>query len=115
MTADLTAAELQAAPSSDEWSVNDVLAHLRACADVWGGHFLAILAEDKTTRQGINPRTWIKQTNYLDLKFRPSFRAFTQQRAELLAIAQSVPEDAWSRTAMVMAWGMANERTALVR
>jgi hypothetical protein len=36
-------AELLATPGPDEWSANDVLAHLRACSDVWGGHIAAIL------------------------------------------------------------------------
>jgi hypothetical protein len=28
---------LQTSPGPDEWSANDVLAHLRACSDQWGG------------------------------------------------------------------------------
>ena len=34
LTAALASAQLRSAPSDDEWSVNDVLAHLRGCADV---------------------------------------------------------------------------------
>ena len=34
LTAHLTAAQLRAAPAPDAWSANDVLAHLRRCADV---------------------------------------------------------------------------------
>ena len=37
LTDGLMAAELQAAPEADAWSINDVLAHLRACHDVLGG------------------------------------------------------------------------------
>src|SRR5579862_3167603 len=66
LTAGMSAAQAQRSPSPDEWCVNDVLAHLRACADVWGGHIEAILAEDEPARQGVNPRTWIKRTNYPD-------------------------------------------------
>ena len=36
----LPTGHLKAAPSAGEWSVNDVLAHLRACGDVWGGHIV---------------------------------------------------------------------------
>src|SRR5487761_1341461 len=36
LTADLAPAQLHTPPNHDEWSANDVLAHLRACADVWG-------------------------------------------------------------------------------
>ena len=74
-----------------------MLAHLRACADVWGGHIEAILAEDKPTRQGVNPRTWINKTNYPNQKFQPSLRAFTKQRAELLAVIEPLPAKQFKR------------------
>ena len=46
LTEGLTPAELRAAPGEGEWSATDVLAHLRACADVWGGCIARLLAED---------------------------------------------------------------------
>jgi hypothetical protein len=33
LTANLTPAQLRTPPQPDEWSANDVLAHLRACAE----------------------------------------------------------------------------------
>jgi hypothetical protein len=33
---DLTEATLHAAPEPGEWSVTEIAAHLRSCADVWG-------------------------------------------------------------------------------
>ena len=72
LTTGLLPAELLATPGPDEWSANDVLAHLRACSDVWGGHIAAILSEDMPTRRGVNPRTWIEKTDYLELEFQPS-------------------------------------------
>jgi len=35
-TAGLPQTRLHGSPSRREWSVNDVLAHLRSCADMWG-------------------------------------------------------------------------------
>ena len=113
LTADLAPAQLHAVPTPGEWSASDVLAHLRACADVWGGHILAMIAEDAPTRRGVNPRTWITKTDYLELEFRVSFRSFATQRADLLAILESLPPKGWSRTATVMAWGSPIERTVL--
>ena len=52
-------AQLHSAPNQDEWSANDVLAHLRACADMWGTCMMAILAQDRPTLRAVNPRTWI--------------------------------------------------------
>ena len=45
LTVALASAQLCTAPDHDEWSANDVLAHLRACADVWGGCIATILSE----------------------------------------------------------------------
>jgi hypothetical protein len=35
LTEGLTPAQLLEPPEPDEWSARDVLAHLRACADMW--------------------------------------------------------------------------------
>ncbi len=110
LTADLAPAQLRTAPNQGEWSANDVLAHLRACADVWGDCIAAILAEMPALR-AVNPRTWIKQTDYLDLEFRPSLQAFATQRAGLLAVLEPLPREAWSRAATVSGAGKALERT----
>jgi DinB superfamily len=113
LTTGLLPAELLATPGPDEWSANDVLAHLRACSDVWGGHIAAILSEDMPTRRGVNPRTWIEKTDYLELEFQPSFRSFAAQRAGLLAALEPLPHEDWSRTATVMGWGIGHDRTAM--
>jgi hypothetical protein len=48
LTADLEPAQLHTSPNPNEWSANDVLAHLRACNEVWGGYYImTILAQDK--------------------------------------------------------------------
>lgn len=113
LTAELTPAQLRLEPSPGEWSANDVLTHLRACADMWGGAAATIIAEDHPTIRAINPRTWIKRTDYPRLEFRPSLEAFTAQRAELLAALESLPADGWSRAATVTGAGKVLERTVL--
>ena len=112
-TVDLTPAQLRTKPAPDEWSANDVLAHLRACADMWGNAVMAILAADHPTFRAINPRTWIKKTDYLDLEFAVSFKAFTAQRADLLAVLQPLSPESWSRSATVTGAGKVLERTVL--
>ncbi|MGH2486083.1 MAG: DinB family protein [Ktedonobacterales bacterium] len=112
-TGDLTPTQSRTAPASGEWSANEVLAHLRACADTRGGCIVAMLTEGKTTLRAINPLTWIKQTNYLDLDFEPSFRAFATQRAELLALLRALPPEGWSRSATVTGAGAPIVRTVL--
>jgi hypothetical protein len=109
----LTAGQLRTAPEPDAWSINDVLAHLRACHDVLGGSLVRIVTEDHPAWKGINPRTWIKKTDYPEWEFGRAFTAFKTQRAELLAVVEPLPPEAWERTATVTGMvGETYERTA---
>lgn len=113
LTEGVSPAQLRTAPGEGEWSANEVLAHLRACADMWGGCIARMVAEDMPTLRAINPRTWIKQTDYLDLDFQPSLRAFATQRADLLVILEPLPPEGWSRAATVTGAGRVLVRTVL--
>jgi hypothetical protein len=83
------------------WSVNDQLAHLRACHDVLGGNMLRIVREDHPAWKGMSPRTWQERTDYFEWKFPRAFDAFRAQRAELLEVFESLAPEAWERTATV--------------
>jgi DinB superfamily len=72
-----------------------------------------MIAEDTPTIRAIDLRTWIKQTDYLDLAFQPSLRAFAVQRADLLAVLQPLLPAGWSRAATVTGAGKVLERTVL--
>jgi hypothetical protein len=113
LTAGLALAQLHAAPGPDEWSANDVLAHLRACADVWGDCIVAIITQDTPTLRAVNPRTWIKKTDYHEQEFQPSLHAFTTQRADLLGVLEPLTPEGWSRKAIVTGAGKVLERTVL--
>ena len=110
-TSGLTEGELHAVPHPGEWSANEVLAHLRSCADVWGDCIATILQQDKPKIRAMNPRTWITKTNYLDLDFQPSLEAFAVQRANLSALLKPLKPKAWSRSATVTGAGKPLERT----
>jgi hypothetical protein len=111
LTAGLAAPLLHTPPAPDEWSANDVLAHLRSCSDVWGGYIELILAEDMPTIRAVNPTTWIKKTDYPEQEFRPSLQAFTTQRAGLLAVLKPLTPEEWSRAATVTGAGKPRIRT----
>ena len=102
---------LRASPGPDEWSVVEVLAHLRACADVWGGCIDTILANDEPTIRAVNPRRWISKTSYIDQSFEDSLRAFTAQRAKLLSVLEALAPGDWSRAAIVTGAGKPLVRT----
>lgn len=107
----LTPAQLHAAPGPDEWSVNDILAHLRACSDMWGRYIQRIIAEDRPTFRAISPRTWINKTDYLTQDFHPSFEVYSSQRADLMALLTPLPAKNWSRSATVTGAGNPLELT----
>ena len=113
LTAGVEPAQLRRVSGPGEWSALDVLAHLRACADVWGGCILRIVREESPTIRAVNPRSWIKETGYAGIDFGVSRKAFASQRADLLAVLEPLPRDAWSRRATVTGAGRPLERTVL--
>jgi hypothetical protein len=97
---------LRSRPTKDEWSATEVLAHLRACADVWGGCIETLLADERQrTIRAVSPRAWIDRTDYPDQPFDRSLRAFTSQRKRLVKTLSSLREADWSRDAVVTGAG----------
>lgn len=111
LTEGLTPPQLRTAPAPDEWPATDVLAHLRSCADVWGDCIRQLVTEDMPTIRAINPRRWIRQTNYRDLQFQESFHSFAEQRAALMTFLEALPPSAWSRSGTFTGAGRPIERT----
>ncbi len=101
----LPARLLLARPQPQEWSANEVLAHLRSCGDVWGESMARIVGEDGPRIRAVNPRTWIAKTDYLSLEFAPSLAAYTRQRVALLRLLTPLAGQEWARTATVTGAG----------
>ena len=99
VTAGLTPAELTIRPAPDAWSVNDVLAHTPLLRRHVGRQHLDDArrgAPDDPRHQppDVDPRDGLP-----DRAFRPSLRAYTRQREELLGILERLPPEGWSRDA----------------
>ena len=103
---------LRTPPAPDDWSANDVLAHLRACSDRWGEAATRIVREDLPTLRATNPVVWITKTNYLDLELAPSLRAFIRQRKVLLAVLEPLSPYQWQRTGTLVGAGKPFTTTA---
>jgi hypothetical protein len=88
-------------PDKESWSANDILAHLRACADVWSETIAAMFQEDEPTLEDISPREWLKGKEYPGLLFQESFLSFVDQRRRLLQILYDLEAADWSRGAMI--------------
>ncbi len=98
-------------PHPDSWSANDILAHLRACADVWGKSMMEMITLDHPKLQYISPRSWIRKTDYLELEFRGSLKSFTDQRRKLLRVLKGLAIKDWSRSATFTATTKGREQT----
>jgi DinB family protein len=103
--------ELHLKPHPDSWSANDILAHLRACADVWGKSIVEMITRDHPKLRYVSPRSWIRKTDYLGLEFRGSLKAFTDQRRELLRALKGLAIKDWSRSATFTATTRGREQT----
>src|SRR5690349_25001284 len=93
----LDEARLQFKADSKSWSVNDILAHLRSCADLWTHSIYAMLAEQEPRFSDINERKWAKVTRYVELPFHESFQVYCLQRENLLRVLNGLPFEAWER------------------
>ncbi len=101
-TLSLPPAKLSFRPDKKSWSASDVLAHLRACADLWTHSIYAMLAESNPTLPDINERKWAKVARYAELPFAESFEAFRLQRISLLRVLRGLPLESWERGAMIL-------------
>jgi hypothetical protein len=86
-------------PAPDAWSARDILAHLRACAEVWGRSIDRMLTEDHPTIRYVSPRGWIKKTNYLQQSFDELLRDFSQERGALVQTLGALDRAGWARGA----------------
>jgi hypothetical protein len=94
-------ARLHARSTSEPWSANDILAHVRSCADVWGESIEKMLVEDHPKLGYVHPRQWVKRTGYLEMDFALSFKDFSEQRSRLLRMLKKLPFKSWQRGAII--------------
>ncbi len=71
--------------AAEPWSVNDILAHLRASADMRETYIANMASGDRASLPYQSPRGWIRKTNYLELPFAESFAAYRAHRYAWLA------------------------------
>ena len=114
LPAELSPAQLRTARGPSEWSVTEVLAHLRACSDVWGDNYImTILTRDKPTIKAMNPHRWIKNTDYLEQEFQALLPPFTKQRKKLVVVLEQLEPQDWWRTATLTGAGKPLEQTLI--
>jgi hypothetical protein len=92
---------LQYRMDAKTWSVNDIFAHLRSCADLWTHSIYAMLAENEPVFSDITERKWAKATRYMQMSFHTSFLAYSLQRENLVYVLETLPFESWERSAII--------------
>lgn len=105
--------QLHRKPAVDAWSAQEILAHLRVCAEVWGRSIERMLSEDDPKIRYVSPRGWIKRTDYLQQGFRDSLQAFAQARVRLVETLRELKAIDWSRGATFTGTTLGREATVL--
>ena len=105
--------QLHRKPEVGAWSAQEIVAHLRACADVWGRSIDRMLTEDHPTIRYVSPRGWIRKTDYLEQSFSDSLRAFSRRRVTLLESLSPLDAVGWSRRASFTATTLGRDATVL--
>jgi hypothetical protein len=71
----LTPEHLLTEPEPGEWCARDVLAHILACQDTWGGCEVRLLQEDQPEIRGTNPMTRLAASDHGERSFASGFDA----------------------------------------
>jgi hypothetical protein len=81
----------------EPWSVSDILAHLRACSDVWGNSIIAMITRDNPTLRYVSPRSWMRKPTYREQEFDAALESFTQERSKLVKALADLDQASWVR------------------
>lgn len=98
-TCGLQTTQLYLRSDAEPWSVSDILAHLRACSDVWGNSIIAMLTRDNPTLRYVSPRSWMNKPLYREQAFDVALVSFTQERQKLVKVLAELDEAGWLRRA----------------
>jgi hypothetical protein len=98
-TRSLQTTQLYLRSDVEPWSVSDILAHLRACSDVWGNSIIAMLTRDNPTLRYVSPRSWMNKPLYREQAFDVALVSFTQERQKLVKALAELDEAGWLRRA----------------
>ena len=93
--------ELRRRPSPDEWSPRELLAHLHACAEVWGKDIDRMLAQDAPSYRNVHARKVMLLDRHVTPTFEEATRAFATLRTTFLETIRSLRPDQWERSAVI--------------
>lgn len=109
----LGAAALAARPAPEEWSATEIVAHLRANADVWGASIQKMIDVDDPTIRYVSPRGVMKKPEYVGRGFEEGLELFSEGRRNLVGMLRSLSPEGWSRRATFTATTRGRDQTVM--
>jgi hypothetical protein len=98
-------------PCLGTWTANDVLVHLRCCAEAGASAVRGLTASDGSVVRFVGPRRLFDAVDYRERDFAENLRALTRQRPALLRLLRAVPRARWSRDGRTSDGGPARTRS----
>lgn len=93
--------QLRLQPLPTAWSLVDLLAHIHACAEVWGDDIERMLTLDSPKFTKPHPRKVMLSSRHQEPPFADSARAFATLREGLLSRLETLGLDQWERGATI--------------
>ncbi len=91
-------AQLRAPTAPGEWSVAQILAHLRAGDDIIAYRAYMMMVRENPLLQLYDAERWVEAVGFAALDFHDSLRLFTLRRAELVNMLRRAALEDWKRT-----------------
>ena len=93
--------QAQAAKGGDEdWSVVEVVCHLRDAEERAIERMRSMRDEEESFLAGYDQEAWARERDYASADLRQALADFLRYRAQHIAELESLPADAWHRTAV---------------
>lgn len=100
-------------PDGDPWSPTDVLAHLRACDDLWSANITFLISGTPDRLRTTDPRDYLPTTGYASATFRAHLTTLTRSREQLMDQLEALPDERWLDAVPVPTWGQIYQRHVL--
>lgn len=98
LVAGLSEQQLRFRPSPEEWSIKEVMAHLRDTTDLAQYRLRRILTEDNPLLPAFEPDKTARERNYMENPADQILPAFQERRRQLLEALRGLREADWQRT-----------------
>ncbi len=94
-TAGLTEDALRRRAAEGEWSINEVVGHLRDNAALWSKRLYMVFSQSDPVLPGIDPDALVREKGYQDADLRSVIAGIREDRMTMVELLEHAPD--WSR------------------